>query len=127
VSLVLDAGAFVAVERANRDVIALLKRESIARRVPMTHGAVIGQIWRGGAGRQSNVARLLPAVEVVPLDECLGRRAGVLLGNAGASDVVDAAVVLIAADGDMILTSDAGDLLPLAVAAAVHVDIVPVR
>jgi hypothetical protein len=42
-------------------------------------------------------------------------------------DVIDATVVLLAADGDMSLTSDAGDLQPLAAAAAVHVDIVPVR
>jgi hypothetical protein len=41
-------------------------------------------------------------------------------------DVVDAAVVLLAADGDDILTSDADDLLPLAVAAGRHVEIVPV-
>ncbi len=36
---------------------------------------------------------------VIALDEELGRRAGVLLGRAGSSDVVDAAVVLLARDG----------------------------
>jgi hypothetical protein len=44
----------------------------------------------------------------------------------GASDVVDAALVLLAADGDEILTSDPADLRPLAAAAGVHVDLVPV-
>jgi hypothetical protein len=87
---------------------------------------VVGQVWRGGGGRQANLARLLAGVEVRPLDDALGKRAGVLLGRAGASDVVDAAVVLLAADGDEILTSDARDLAALAAAAGLHADIIPV-
>ena len=63
---------------------------------------------------------------VVPLDDALGRRAGVLLGASGGSDVIDAAVVLLAEHGDAIHTSDVGDLGPLAAAADLHVDIVPV-
>lgn len=65
-------------------------------------------------------------VEIVALDEALGRRAGVLPGRARRSDVIDAAVVLLAADGDVILTSDPGGLRSLAAAAGVHVDLVPV-
>src|SRR5207248_1440170 len=63
VSLVLDAGALVALERSDRDVIALVKRELLAGRVPATHGGVVGQVWRGGTGRQANLARVLPGVE----------------------------------------------------------------
>ena len=125
-SLVLDAGAFLAVERAERDLIALLKQELLADRAPLTHAGVIGQVWRDGAGRQARLAQFLPAVEVSSLDEALGRRAGVLLGRARTTDVIDAAVVLLAKDGDVILTSDAEDLKVLAEAAAVHVDVVPV-
>ncbi len=124
--LVLDAGAFLAVERADRSTAALLKRELLARRVPVTHGGVVAQVWRGGAGRQANLSGLVAAVEVVPLDDHLGRRAGSLLGRTRTADAIDAAVVLLAADGDTILTSDPDDLHPLAVAATVHVDIVPV-
>jgi hypothetical protein len=126
VTLVFGAGAFLAVERGDRDVAALLKRERDAQRVPVTHGGVVAQVWRGGTGRQANVARLLSAVEVVALDDRLGRRAGILLGRTRGKDAIDAAVVLLAADGDMILTSDAADLRPFAASAAVHVDIVPV-
>ena len=79
-SLVLDAGALVAVERARRDTVALIKQELLSGRVPLTHGGVVGQVWRGGAGRQANLARLLPALDIVPIDAALGRRAGVLLG-----------------------------------------------
>lgn len=122
-SLVLDAGAFVAGEGADRSVVALLKRELLAGRVPLTHGGVVGQVWRGG-GRQANLARLLRAVDIRALDGALGRRAGELLGLAGEADVIDAAVALLAVDGDIILTSDPGDLAVLVAAAGTHADIV---
>jgi hypothetical protein len=125
-SLVLDAGALVAVERADRETIALIKQELLAGRAPRTHGGVVGQVWRGGSGRQGNLARLLPALEIGALDAALGRRAGVLLGRTRMTDVIDAAVVLLASDGDFILTSDPDDLVPLAASAGLHVDIVPV-
>lgn len=113
-------------ERGARDVVALLKRELLLGRVPLTHGGVVGQVWRGGAGRQARLARLLPALEVVPLDEALGRRAGALLARARSADVIDAAVVLLASDGDWLLTSDPRDLARLADAAEIHIDLVPV-
>jgi len=123
-SLILDAGAFVAVERGDRLTTSIIKAELLAGRAPLTHGGVIGQVWRGGTGRQAQVAWLLPALEIAPLDVVLGRRAGMLLKQARRSDVIDAAVVLLASDGDSILTSDPADLEPLARAAGLHVDIV---
>ena len=125
-SIVLDAGGLLAVERGDRQVIALIKRERQLDRAPLTHGGVIGQVWRGGQGRQANLARLLPGVEVVALDDALGRRAGVLLGVAGKADVIDAAVVSLCRDGDEILTSDPVDLQALAEAAGRHVELIPV-
>ena len=125
-SLVLDAGALVAVERADRHLIALIKQELLDGRAPLTHGGVVGQVWRGGAGRQALLARLLPALDVAALDGALGRRAGILLGRARMDDVIDAALVLLAVDGDFLLTSDTSDLKPLAAVAGLHVDIVPV-
>jgi hypothetical protein len=124
--LVLDAGAFVAVERGDRDVVALVKRERLAGRVPVTNGGVVAQVWRGGSGRQAPVARLLAGTEVVPVDDGLGRRAGMLLARTGQADAIDAAVVCLATDGDDILTSDPGDLRVLAEAVGVHVELIPV-
>jgi predicted nucleic acid-binding protein len=124
--LVLDTGALLAVERGDRDTMALLKRELLARRVPLTHGGVVAQAWRGAAGKQANLARLLNAVQVVALDDRLGRLAGALRGRARKADAIDAAVALLAADGDVILTSDPNDLRPLAASAALHVDLVRV-
>lgn len=125
-SIVLDAGALVAVERGDRDVVALVKRERQAGRAPLTHGGVVGQVWRGGGARQAMLARLLPGLEVHAIDAALGMRAGTLLAEAGTADVVDAAVVLLARDGDEILTSDAHDLAALAEARGVHVDLIPI-
>lgn len=124
--LILDAGAFIAAERGSKFVAALIKREREHGRVPLSNGAVVAQVWRGGNGRQAPLARLLASVEVVPVDDQLGRRAGVLLARAGTSDVVDASVLCLAQDGDDILTSDPSDLLDLARASAAHVELIPV-
>jgi len=126
VTLVLDAGAFLAVERGDRDVVALVKRERLAGRPPVTNGGVVAQVWRGGHGRQAGVARLLAGVDVTALDDGLGRRAGMLLARSRQSDAIDAAVVCLASDGDDILTSDPSDLLALAEAAETHVDLIAV-
>ena len=125
-SLLLDSGAFLAVERGDRDVVALIKRERLALRPPISHGGVVAQVWRGGSGRQAGAARLLAGVDVKPIDEELGKKTGVLLGRSGTTDAIDAALVSLAADGDDILTSDTGDLRPLAEAGGVHVDLVPI-
>jgi hypothetical protein len=123
--LILDAGALVAVERMSRDVIALIKRERLAGRAPVTHGGIVGQVWRGG-GRQANLARLLPGLDVEALDADLGRRAGALLARSRSSDVIDAALALLAHDGDEILTSEPGDMRVLVAASGVHADVVEV-
>ncbi len=125
-SLILDAGAFIAIERRDRAATRMLHREELDGRSPLTHGGVIGQVWRRGSGRQAILARLLPTLTVVPLDEELGQRAGVLLARTGTRDVIDAAIVLLAKDGDWILTSDPDDLAPLVEAAGLHLDVIPV-
>ncbi|HEY1695840.1 MAG TPA: hypothetical protein VGG39_26920 [Polyangiaceae bacterium] len=125
-TLVLDAGALLAIEKGDREAMALLKNELAAGRVPLTHGGIVGQAWRGGAGRQARLARLLPGLTVVPLDADLGKRAGVLLGKTRTTDVVDAALVLLAAHTDRLLTSDPEDLARLAEAAGLELEIVRV-
>ena len=87
---------------------------------------MVAQVWRGGTGRQAPLARLLAGTDVAPVDDRLGRRAGMLLARSGQSDAIDATVVCLAADGDDILTSDPGDLRALAEAAEIHVELVPV-
>lgn len=124
--LLLDAGAFIAIERDDRDVVALIKSELEAGRAPRTHGGIVGEVWRGGTRRQVRLARLLPGVEIAPIDSALGRSAGMLLKASRSSDVIDASLVALAGDGDDILTSDVEDLHALAAVAGVHVELVPV-
>src|SRR5690349_20227094 len=109
-ALVLDAGAFIGVERGSRDVVRRLEaaqREGVDLR---TSAIVLGQVWRGGTGRQAGLARLLAAVDVRSVDGAIGQATGVLTGRAGTSDPIDAAVVLAANPGDTILTSDPADI-----------------
>lgn len=125
-TLLLDAGAFLAVERGDRDVVALLKKEYLARRSPLSHGGIVAQVWRGESGRQAELARLLAGVHVQALDEDLGKKAGVLLGKSRTDDALDAALICLAVDGDDVLTSDAADLRRLAESSGVHIELLPV-
>ncbi|MEY2516227.1 MAG: hypothetical protein QOJ89_3585 [bacterium] len=78
------------------------------------------------AGRlqQAGVGRLLAGVFVAPVDEQLGRAAGVLPARTDTSDVIDAALVVLTSDRDEILTSDPDGLALLASTSRVHADIV---
>lgn len=122
-SLVLDTGAFVALERNERHMWVRLKGAQLDGDVPLTHAGVIGQVWRGRP-RQARLSQALEGIDVRPLDEPLGRAAGQLLGAAGLADVIDAAVVLLATDGDEIVTVDHEDLEQLAAASGRHVELI---
>ena len=103
-----------------------LKASMLAEEVPVSHGGVVGQAWRGGGPRQAHLARALAGIEVRPLDDRLGRAAGALLARTAVADVIDAALVLLAVDGDAIVTSDADDMEPLAELAGCHVELIRV-
>lgn len=122
-TLVLDAGALIALDRDERAMWVRMKTVRSSSQVPLTHAGVLGQVWRGGS-RQARLAQALAGIEVRPLDAELGRAAGELLGAAGRSDVVDAAIVLIAGDGDHIVTSDPDDLKTLAALSRRHVELI---
>jgi hypothetical protein len=116
-ALILDSGALMAVDRDDRATVARL---SAARRHGLelrSNAMVIAQVWRDREGRQANLARFLRAVDVRAVTRQDGREAGVLQAVAGTADPIDATVVLLAAPGDRILTSDPGDLSLLAEAA----------
>jgi hypothetical protein len=123
-SLVLDSGALVALERNDRPIWRRLKAAQLAGNVPLSHAGVVGQVWRGRGPRQALLAKAIEAIDVRALDEVLGLAAGELLAAAKRRDVIDAALVLLASDGDDIITSDPGDIEPLARAAGRHVEIV---
>jgi predicted nucleic acid-binding protein len=115
--VVLDAGALIAIERGSRRVQALLERISNHGVTILVPAGVVAEGWRNGA-RQARVAKLLAAAEtqIVPLDGVRARAAGVLLGNSGGENVIDASVVLCARERGThvaVLTSDPLDLSKL--------------
>ena len=122
--MILDAGAFIAVERNDRMMVARLLAAHAGGDELRTHPMVVAQVWRDPGGRQARLARLLRAVHVLPIDEELGRRCGELLGKAGTSDPIDAGVALLATEGETIVTSDPDDLGRLADAVEPRVLIV---
>lgn len=124
--LVLDSGALVALERNDRAMWRRMKTALAAGEMPVSHGGVVGQVWRGRGPREALLAKALAGVDVRPLDDGLGRAAGVLLARARMSDVIDAAVVVLADDGDQVLTSDPEDLRVLAAASGRPVGLIGV-
>lgn len=112
-TLILDAGALIAVEgndRRTADLVKLALRAGYAVRIP---AGVLAQVWRSGP-RQAAIARLLKSkhAEVVPLDEDDAKAAGVLCGETATADVIDASVVVVAGAcrAAVVVTSDPEDL-----------------
>ena len=82
---ILDAGAFVALERDDRAMWRRLKSLLLSGSAPpLTHAGVVAQVWRGGSGRQTRLAKALQAIEVAPLDLELARLSGVLQARSAA-------------------------------------------
>ena len=122
--LILDAGALIALERGDRAMWLRYGGARLDGSDVLTHAGIVGQVWRTGGARQARLARALDGVDVRALDDDLGRAAGRLLAAARRSDVIDAALVLLAQDDDHIITSDPADLEPLAAAAGKHDDLI---
>jgi hypothetical protein len=81
-------------------------------------------VWRDPQGRQARLARLLRSVDIRPVDDEVGRAAGVLIGQAGTQDPIDATLMLLAHPGDRILTSDPQDIQRLVNAAGRSVPVI---
>lgn len=120
----LDASALLAVERDDRAMAARLRAAEQHGLDLRSNAMVVAEVWRDPVGRQARLARLLRAIDVRPVDERLGRDAGVLVGRALTDNPIDATVVLVAEPGDRIVTSDGDDIAHLAAVAALRVVVV---
>lgn len=108
---ILDAGALIALERADRAVRLVVDRAVDRGQSIVIPAGVLAQAWR--SGRQARIAHLLRTAvcQIETLDERLARAAGELCGQAGTADVVDASVVLAFRRHRLpVLTSDPDDL-----------------
>lgn len=63
-TLVLDAGALIALERNDRAMWRRMKSALLSSEVPITHGGVVGQVWRGRGSRSALLALALASIDV---------------------------------------------------------------
>lgn len=118
--LTYDTGALIAAERADISVWEFHEQAIAAGAIPTVPAGVLAQAWRGGP--QALLSRLLAGCEIEPFDEPEARAAGSACAQAGTSDLVDAAVVVGASTrGDVIFTSDVGDLERIAASLGIGV------
>ncbi len=123
--LTYDTGALIAAEHNSRQIWALHRRSLERGEVPTVPSGALAQGWRGGP--QAQMSRLLVGCRVEDLNEGRARSAGVVCGVVGTSDVVDASVVVgAAARGDVVVTSDVGDLERLRDAVGVAVELLSI-
>jgi hypothetical protein len=112
--VVLDAGAFIALERRDGTMVRLAHVFAQSKTPLVTSAGVVAEVWRGGGHRQVPVAFLLRRTVVVDLTHAVARLLGRMLGSAGRSDPVDAHVALLARQRAWpILTADPSDLLAI--------------
>jgi hypothetical protein len=115
---VLDAGALISLDRGNRDMHSEIRATRLSGAPVRTNPMAVAQVWRDGK-RQARLASALRDIDVRALTEEDGRQAGELLAASGTSDAIDAAVALLARSGDLLYTSDPGDLRKLCGAAGI--------
>jgi hypothetical protein len=112
----------VAADRNERRIWAEHRVRTQAGSPPLVPAPVVAQVSR--SPKQANLHRLLRGCEVLVFDEADAHAAGLLLASTGTSDVVDAAVVVLAikrvAD---ILTGDGAALRRLVTASAAPIGI----
>jgi hypothetical protein len=107
--VVYDAGVLAAADRNVRTVWAEHRVRLEAGLIPAVPAPVVTQVSRSPV--QVPLKRMLRGCQVVPLTARRADAAGQLLGRAGSADVVDAAVVQLAAElrADVV-TGDPGDI-----------------
>ncbi|MGQ0626334.1 MAG: hypothetical protein ACT4PP_17010 [Sporichthyaceae bacterium] len=119
-ALILDAGAWIAIERRDLRVGVALDLAERGGTEIRSNAMVVAQVWRDPRSRQARLARSLRSVDVRAVTPVTGRAAGLLLAACGLQDAVDATVALLAEDGDTVLTSDPADLRALLAAAGIR-------
>jgi len=120
--VVYDAGVLVAADKNDRRVWAEHRVRLELGLIPLVPAAVVAQVSR--SPRQAQLRRLLVGCDVLPMDEAAAHRAGLLLGKTRTADVIDAAVVDVAATHKAtILTSDPTDIHRLVTALGARVDV----
>jgi hypothetical protein len=111
-NVVYDAGVLVAADRDDRDTWADHRIRLELGIVPTTTAPVVAQVSR--TARQVQLRRFLRGCEIEAFSPNQAHDVGTLIGHADTSDVVDAHLMVVAAQtASIVLTSDLGDLTKL--------------
>jgi predicted nucleic acid-binding protein len=108
VSVVLDTGALIALERNDRALWAALKVAALRGTDVVVPSTALAQAWRGSAA-QAQLAKALQHCAIASFDD-QPRAVGELCGRARTKDICDAQVAIVASRGDVLYTSDVSDM-----------------
>lgn len=112
-SVVYDAGVFIAAERNDRSIWADHRTRLELGLVPHTTAPVVAQVSRDA--RQTQLHRMLRGCQIAAFRPEQAHAVGRLLADTATSDVVDAQLVVTAAERSAaVLTSDPDDIRRLA-------------
>jgi hypothetical protein len=118
-----DTGALIAADRGERRMWARHRALLVRREVPVVPAPVVAQCWRG-TSRQALLARMLTGCDIEALDDRQARSVGTLAARAATTDIVDACVVEGALRrGDLVISTDEGDLQSIAAATSHRLEI----
>ena len=129
-TLVLDAGALIALDRGDDRTWAALRAATWRAQTVQVPVGALAQAWRGGP-HQARLARALKECDEIPLSGRTARQIGELCGQTRTNDVVDASVAITAARAARhgavdVLTADRADIVSLLVALNASADVVDV-
>ena len=109
--ITLDTGALIALERRSSRMWKIVHEATLWRGIITAPAAVVAEWWRGASRRSDDILAML---DVEPLSERLAKLTGEALAAVPTATVVDAMVMASAAlRGDVVFTSDEGDLMRL--------------
>ncbi len=114
--ITFDAGGLIALDRGDRQAIALLARATERGMRITIPATALAQAIRNPA-KQARLCRLVRQVgtDLIALDGPQATAVGLLLARTGTADITDAHVVVCARRaGQGVVTSDAGDLRRIA-------------
>ncbi len=110
--ITFDTGALIALERREKRARQILERATELKVRITVPSAVITEWWRG---RSDLREQLLYAIRIEPLSERIAKLAGEAIAAVPGATAVDAIVMASAGlRGDIVYTSDIGDLQKLA-------------
>jgi hypothetical protein len=110
---VYDSGALIALDDPRNWKAGLAHNRRVERNERILVPSVVAAQVIRNPPKQARLMRALKGCDIVPFSRAHHVPVGTLLAASGTSDVVDGFVALLAAQADMVVTSDADDMARL--------------